>query len=122
MEPTDAPNGQPHSQVGQRVAQVADSAQAFLSEAKGAAQDFTQAIDLKGRVQRHPYGMLAAAAGVGYVLGGGLFTPFTARLIRLGIRAAALPFVKDELLAMAEAAVESLAARQHGKGDGQPVS
>jgi hypothetical protein len=33
--------------------------------------------DLKTRFDQHPYGALAAALGVGYVLGGGFFTPLT---------------------------------------------
>lgn len=102
--------------IGARVDQMNQDAQHLLSEAQGAVGDLVEVLDLNGRVQRHPYGMLAAAAGVGYVLGGGLFTPFTARLIRLGVRLAALPFVKDELLSMAEAAVDGMAARAREQG------
>lgn len=111
----------PSSTVGQRMGQLGDSAQHFFSEARGAVTDLVEAIDLRGRVQRHPYAMLAAAAGVGYVLGGGLFTPFTARLLRLGIRLAALPMVKDELMNMAESAVDAFVAgaQRRPPGDGQ---
>lgn len=109
----------PRSHVGQRVEHLSDSAQQLYSEAKSAVSDLNDFVDLRGRVQRHPYAMLAAAAGVGYVLGGGLFTPLTGRIVRLGIRLAALPFVKEELVAMAEAAVDSLAARS-GQGPTGP--
>jgi len=90
---------------GHRVDRIGSDAQQLIDDARGAVSDLSATLDLKGRVERNPYGMMAAALGVGYVLGGGLFTPTTARLIRLGVRLAALPFVKDELLAMAENAV-----------------
>ena len=57
--------------------------------------------DLKTRLDQHPYGALAAAVGVGYVLGGGFFTPLTERVAKLvlkaGIRAALVPFVAAQL-------------------------
>jgi hypothetical protein len=95
---------------GQRVDQIGSSAHQLISDARSAVSDFNSTLDLKGRVERNPYGMVAAALGVGYVLGGGLFTPTTARLIKLGVRLAALPFVKDELLRMAESAVQGYQA------------
>lgn len=95
---------------GQRVDQIGSEAQQLFTDARGAVADLGATLDLKGRVDRNPYGMMAAALGVGYILGGGLFTPTTARLIRLGVRLAALPFVKDELLAMAENAVQGFQA------------
>jgi len=39
------------------------------------------------------------------VLGGGLFSRLTGRMVRLGFRLAALPFVKEELLNMARSAL-----------------
>ena len=47
----------------------------------------------------------AAALGVGYVLGGGLFSALTFRLVGLGVRVAAVPLVKNQLFGLAEAAV-----------------
>ena len=61
------------------------------------ATNFSQAIDLRGRVQNNPIAMVLAAVGVGYVLGGGLFSPMTARLVRYGIRLAIIPLVKSQL-------------------------
>jgi hypothetical protein len=101
-------NGHDSSQgprVGERVDQLGSSANQFFTDARGAVHDLGAGLDLKGRVQRNPYGMVAAAIGVGYVLGGGLFTPLTARMLRVGVRLAMLPFVKDELMGMAEAAM-----------------
>ncbi|NVJ22802.1 MULTISPECIES: hypothetical protein [Myxococcus] len=106
-------NGNPSSReqgsdagFGQRVDQIGSEAQQLWSDARGAVGDLGQTLDLRGRVERNPYGMLAAAIGVGYVLGGGLFTPLTARILKLGVRLAALPLVKDELLGMAETAFQ----------------
>jgi hypothetical protein len=111
-------NGASHrTQVGERVGHLSDSAQQFFSEARGAVDDFNTFVDLKGRVNRHPYGMLAAAIGIGYVLGGGLFSPFTGRLVQIGLRLAAIPLVKDELLAMAQNTLDSFGrAEEHPSG------
>ena len=115
-------NGHDSSQgprVGERVDQLGSSAQQFFTDARGAVHDLGAGLDLKGRVQRNPYGMVAAAIGVGYVLGGGLFTPLTARLLRVGVRMAMLPFVKDELMGMAEAAMHGFtSATGQGAGSG----
>jgi len=109
--------------VGERVDQLGSSAQQFFTDARGAVHDLGAGLDLKGRVQRNPYGMVAAALGVGYVLGGGLFTPLTARMLRVGVRLAMLPFVKDELMGMAEAAVQGFAsASGQGSSSGSESS
>jgi hypothetical protein len=113
-------NGSPTSSegqgIGQRVDQIGTEAQQLWSNARGAVTDISETLDLKGRVERNPYGMVAAALGVGYVLGGGLFTPLTARVIKLGVRLAMLPFVKDELLGMAETALQGFQAGQSAVG------
>ncbi|MBN1209320.1 MAG: hypothetical protein JXB05_31000 [Myxococcaceae bacterium] len=101
---------------GQRVDQIGSEAQHLWSNARSAVTDLGETLDLKGRVDRNPYGMMAAALGVGYILGGGLFTPLTARILKLGVRLAALPFVKDELLGMAEAALHGYQAGQSSVG------
>ena len=113
-------NGHAGSQgprVGERVDQLGSSAQQFFTDARGAVHDLGAGLDLKGRVQRNPYGMVAAALGAGYVLGGGLFTPLTARMLRMGVRLAMLPFVKDELMGMAEAAMQGFTSAS-GQGGG----
>ena len=92
-----------------RVGHLNDSAHQLLEEARSTFEDLGQAIDLRGRVQRHPYAMVAAALGVGYVLGGGLLSPLTFRLFGLGVKVAAIPLVKRQLLDLAEAAVSGFA-------------
>lgn len=67
--------------------------------------------DLKRQVSRHPYRAVAAALGIGYALAGGIFTPLTARLVRLGlrigIRTALLPILKAEFSEVAETIIGS---------------
>ncbi len=101
---------------GQRVDQIGSEAHQLWSNARSAVTDLGQTLDLKGRVERNPYGMVAAALGVGYVLGGGLFTPLTGRILKLGVRLAMLPFVKDELMGMAEAALQGYTTGQSAMG------
>jgi len=106
--PQNPPSGNGHhppESFAGRVGHLNDSAQQLFEEARSTFQDLGAALDLRGRVQRHPYGMVAAALGLGYVLGGGLFSALTFRLVGLGARMAAIPLVKGQLLGLAEAAV-----------------
>ena len=70
-----------------------------------AVTDVEGVLDLRGLVDRHPYGTLAAALGAGYVLAGGLFTPLTRRLVgaglRLGLRFAVLPYLEQQAVDLA---------------------
>src|SRR5215831_15668482 len=106
-----APQGAPMHHFVETVDHLGESAQKLAAEARTAVREFVGAVDLRGRVNRHPYGMIAAAMGVGYVLGGGLFTSLTSRILRLGVRLAALPFVKNELVGLAEAVSKNLTGR-----------
>jgi hypothetical protein len=83
-----------------------------LQNANSALNGVADAVGLTERVQQSPYGMVAAALGVGYVLGGGLFTPTTLRVLRLGMKLAAIPAVRDRLLDVAESAVDQVLASQ----------
>jgi hypothetical protein len=61
-------------------------------------------IDLEDQVARNPYGMMLGAIAVGFVLGGGLFTRLTGRIVGAGLRIGlmtALPLLKEELLSAA---------------------
>jgi len=63
------------------------------------------ALDIEGRLQRNPYGMVAGALAIGFVMGGGLFTRLTARIAGAGLRmglAAAWPLLQQELFAKRE--------------------
>ena len=95
--------------VGQRASRASDTAQDAWSRTRETANEIKDRLDIDRRVAEHPYGMIAAAVGVGYVLGGGFFTPLTARIlglgVRLGLRIAAIPLLEQELRGFAEAVV-----------------
>ena len=63
------------------------------------------ALDVRAFVEAHPIGAVATALGVGYVMGGGLFTRLTSKLIGLGLRFgvqfAVLPALEHELTGLA---------------------
>ena len=64
------------------------------------------AAKLLRQTREHPGRFVAMAVGVGYVLGGGLFSRLTARIvgtgIRIGLRTALLPFVTEGLLVLGQ--------------------
>lgn len=62
------------------------------------ARELYERLDLTRELAEHPYRTLALAAAAGYVLGGGLFTPLTGRILRIGLRAAMLPLAQATFL------------------------
>lgn len=107
-------DSRPH--VAERVEHMERSAQAIIDEARGAVEDLSALLDLTGRVQRHPYAMVAAAAGVGYVLAGGLFSSLTFNVVKLGLRAAAVPVIREAVVGWAS---EAMAKRGGGSSEEQ---
>jgi len=101
-------DAQARPRIGERVDQIGTDAQRLWEDTRAAATDLGQTVDLRGRLERNPYGTLAVAFGVGYLLGGGLFTHATSRVVRMGMRLAAIPLVKDELLNLAETVMDDL--------------
>ena len=89
---------------------MVEEARAFKEAIGSQADSFTRAIDLRGRVERNPIGMVLAAAGIGYVLGGGLFSPLTGKIVRIGLRVALIPLVKSQF--------ENLVGQQAQAGEG----
>lgn len=67
------------------------------------------ALAIEQRTRRHPYGMVAAALGIGFVLGGGLSSRLAKRIVgaglALGLRVSAMPFIEKELVALLAGAV-----------------
>ncbi len=72
---TGAPNGQRAESsagsagaltVGQRFDRASDNAQEAWSRTRETVNDIKERLDIDGRVSRNPYGMMAAALGIGY--------------------------------------------------------
>ncbi|MHB8419783.1 MAG: hypothetical protein ACYDCL_17035 [Myxococcales bacterium] len=55
------------------------------------------AHEARARVDASPWAMLAGAAFMGYVLGGGLSAPLTRQMFRLGLRLAIGPLLQGGL-------------------------
>ena len=89
---------------------MVEEARAFREAIGNQAESFARSIDLRGRVERNPIGMVLAAAGIGYVLGGGLFSPLTGKVVRIGLRLALIPVIKSQLA--------NIAGPAHAAGEG----
>lgn len=74
------------------------------------AQDLAaQVIDpekAKAIWEENPYLILGVAAGAGYLLAGGLATPFTRRLVRIGMKALFVPIAASQLKSLATTSPE----------------
>jgi len=103
--------------LGKRIEKVGHTAEHVWDRTRDSVSDIRDALDIPGRVERHPYGTVAAAVGIGYVLGGGLFSPLTASIVRLGVRIglrlAVLPLLKQEMAELVETLED-----EDGKGKG----
>ena len=99
---------------------VNESAHKAWDRTRGAVSELKRAAAIEERVNRNPYGSIAAALGIGYVLGGGIFTPLTSRIValglRIGIRLAVLPMLKDEISVLADALGGEGEVAEAGKG------
>lgn len=91
----------PYSAPSTPTTTVENVARDALSALNGAADAF----GLTERVGRNPYAMTGAALAIGYVIGGGLFTPATMRVLRLGTKLAAGPLMRERLIDFVESAV-----------------
>lgn len=129
--PIDHPSHPAHSTaqlitVGQRLDRICDATQTAWRGGCEAASEIKSIMDIDGRVDRHPYTMMAAAAGSGYVLGGGIFSPLTARFVglglRLGLRLVAIPFIQRELLGFVEVARDGRAGTGSPSHQAQPTT
>lgn len=71
--------------------------QQILSDIGQSTMELYERVDLPRQLEEHPYRTLGIAAGLGYVLGGGLFTGFTGRAVGIGTRVLLLPLVQATL-------------------------
>jgi hypothetical protein len=108
--------------LGARVRSLNRAAHSFKQQVRTTASDFGEALDVRRRVRRHPYAMVAAALGVGYVLGGGLFSRTTVRLLGVAGRVASLPLLRGELIGLAEAMLSGSGEPEDGPTGKHPGS
>ena len=99
------PNGhpsEPRLHLGHKLKQVGQSVQSLAS--RESLTELTTMLDFPRRIRKHPYRMLAAAVGTGFVLGGGLYSMAARRVLGLafqfGLRIAAVPILKQQLSAL----------------------
>src|SRR5450631_2654221 len=88
MEPSKTTgNGHPASPLSaasETLGQIGAGLQALAS--KESMEGLREKIDLPKRMKSNPYGTLAIALGAGYVLGGGLFSSLTRRVLGAGLK------------------------------------
>ena len=122
--PENPPNGRAATgdgtkKLGKRIEKVGNTAEQVWDRTRDSFSDLGDALDVKGRVDRHPYGTVAAALGIGYVLGGGLFTPLTGRIVRMGVRIgmrlAVLPLLRQEIAQLVDTIEEEEGTASRGE-------
>ncbi len=68
----------------------------------------------------HPARTVAIALGAGYLVGGGLISRFTARIVgaglRIGLRVAALPFVSQRIVTLGRDLIDGAALESSRRG------
>jgi len=113
-----APGGDATKKLGKKMEKVGQTAETVWERTRDSVSDIGTSLDIKGRVHRNPYGTVAAAIGIGYVLGGGLFTPLTGGIVRLGLRIglrlAVLPLLRQEIAQLVDT-MESEDSGEAGK-------
>src|SRR5262245_50842885 len=90
------------------------SAQDLVGDVQHLWSEVSERLDLAGRIERNPIGTVLAAAGIGFVLGGGLFRPLAGRVIGAGLRLALVPLLRDQLVQLAEPYLSGVAAGAGG--------
>lgn len=95
--------------------ELADQIVDMAKTANSALNGVADAVGLSQKVEQAPYAMVAGALAAGYVLGGGLFSSTTARLLRMGMKLAAIPQVRDRLLDVAESAIDGVLSKTNPK-------
>jgi hypothetical protein len=126
QKPPNGPSGDPGHGLGERLDRAGQAAGQTWSRARDTYTDLRETVDLEGRVNKHPYGTLAAAVGIGYLLGGGLFTPLTGRIVglglRIGLRLAVLPLLKEQIGDLVETLASENRAEAHQGASGREES
>jgi hypothetical protein len=100
--PPEEVGAEPWRRLEKKVERVGKSLRGLATEESVA--ELRATLDVPHRIHRNPYLTLAAAAGAGYVLGGGLSSWVTRVVLesglRLGLQIAVLPLLKEQLEAL----------------------
>lgn len=81
--------------------EVGEKIKDFASHLGAALNGAADSIGFTSPVARSPYLSAGAALGVGYVLGGGLFTPTTLRILRIGGKLSTVPAIRQLIMNLA---------------------
>jgi ElaB/YqjD/DUF883 family membrane-anchored ribosome-binding protein len=105
------PAGRRRQAGSSKASSLKDEAPRLASAVSEARQSFEVMLDdWREMVEERPWRALGIALGAGYVVGGGLLTSLTGRILfgalRIGVRMAALPLVRDELMGLVQNATE----------------
>jgi hypothetical protein len=126
MEPSKTTgNGHPASPLGaasETLGQIGAGLQALAS--KESIEGLREKIDLPKRMKSNPYGTLAIALGAGYVLGGGLFSSLTRRVLgaglKVGLRLGAIALVEQQVAQLISRASNSDRNSNPNPNEGDP--
>lgn len=89
---------QPHDAQDKDLKSLAHETKDLAQHAKQYYSSLSDRDSALARVYRdNPYAVLAGAAGIGYLLAGGLFSPFTRRVMKMGVRAMIVPMAAIQL-------------------------
>lgn len=84
-------------ETGSESGGTTGGASSFVENARSQVSNAVDRLDLRSQIEQHPLRTLALAAAAGYILGGGLLTRFTLKLVMGGAKLASLPLLRDEL-------------------------
>jgi hypothetical protein len=109
MTPNDAGRGHNGhgNEAARHAARMVDEAKALRRSISDASTRLQRSLDLRGRLERSPIASVLVAAGLGYLLGGGLFSPLTKRALQMGAKIALIPLVRGQISALAGNSVEA---------------
>jgi hypothetical protein len=97
-ETFDSPGaGSDADEILRRARAAKEDLSGLASAVASAGRKVAARVDIDARLRNEPVKTLAIAFGVGYVVGGGFFTPTTSRFLRIATRLWLLPAVRREL-------------------------
>ncbi len=97
----------PRGDIFDDAREVVEDSRKLADDVEHLYERVSDVDSLRELYERNPYAVLAAAAGTGYVLGGGLLTPFTKRLAGLGMKALVIPVALSKLKEASRPALDS---------------